>query len=364
MKHDPLVAVDDRESIADQGDLDRLLWRDLGSLTSARGRDILLFMMGRVDSESETYDLRPSAKQSMKTGSRVQRSLVLAAWAAMLAVSDLPDILVVWSGGTLPAWMAGAKTIFLAAFLVLTLVWRALRRLRQYAVALLTLFLALGLTSLLRNTDWFQESFNYSGVPFFTGYMAVMTLDVLVAAAVAAVLWVMKRDRRAFFLVRGRLDAPLEPIRWLGIRGGESWKVFGWIFAGVAGIGVFVPTVLGIAPSREMIVRALPLVPAAVLFAAINAFTEEVYFRASILSTLHEIIGKTHTLLITLVFFGLAHWLHGSPPGIPGFLMTGFLAWLLGRSMLETKGILWPWIIHFVPDVVIFVSYAVLFVQT
>jgi membrane protease YdiL (CAAX protease family) len=101
-----------------------------------------------------------------------------------------------------------------------------------------------------------------------------------------------------------------------------------------------------------------------VLFAAVNAFTEEVYFRSSILSTLHEVIGKTHTLLITLVFFGLAHWLYGSPSGLIDFMMTGFLAWVMGRSMLETKGMLWPWIIHFVPDVVIFMSYALLFVKS
>jgi hypothetical protein len=43
--------------------------------------------------------------------------------------------------------------------------------------------------------------------------------------------------------------------------------------------------------------------------------------------------------------------------------MTGFLAFLLGKSMLETRGLAWPWFIHFVPDVVIFASYAVLWVQ-
>ena len=185
-----------------------------------------------------------------------------------------------------------------------------------------------------------------------------------VALAVIAVLWLMKRDRKAFFLAKGQMDAPIGPVRWLGIKPGESWKVFGWIFAGIAGIAVFVPTMLGISPTWNTILRALPLMPAAVLFAAVNAFTEEVYFRASLLSTLHDVVGKTHTLLITLVFFGLAHWLYGSPPGIIGFLMTGFLAWLLGKSMLETKGFLWPWIIHFVPDVVIFISYALLFVST
>ena len=100
-----------------------------------------------------------------------------------------------------------------------------------------------------------------------------MTLDILVALAVIAVLWLMKRDRKAFFLVRGQMDAPIGPVRWLGIKPGESWKVFGWIFAGVAGIDVFIPTMLGISPTWNTILRALPLMPAAVLFAAVNAFT-------------------------------------------------------------------------------------------
>ena len=43
--------------------------------------------------------------------------------------------------------------------------------------------------------------------------------------------------------------------------------------------------------------------------------------------------------------------------------MTGFLAWLIGRSMLETRCMLWPWIIHFCPDVVVF-AYALLSVET
>ena len=109
--------------------------------------------------------------------------------------------------------------------------------------------------------------------------------------------------------------------------------------------------------------RAVSLLPAVLLFAAVNAFTEEVYFRASFLSTLHEVIGRGHTLLISSVFFGLAHYLYGSPPGIPGALMTGFLAWLLGKAMLETGGLGWPWLIHFAPDVVVFASYAILWVQ-
>jgi len=300
----------------------------------------------------------------MKNSLVGKHTLPVTAWVVMLIVSDLPDVLITWLGGAVPSWMFWAKAAFLAAFFGLTRVIRAIRPLWQYVLALFTLFLALGLTGLLRDTAWFQGHFNYQGVPYFKGFAALMILDILVALAVIAVLWLMKRDRKAFFLVKGQMDAPMEPIRWLGIKANGSWKINGWIFAGVAALAVFIPTILGIAPSVATILRALPLLPAAVLLAAVNAFTEEAYFRCNLLSTLHDVIGKTQTLLIILVFFGLAHWLYGSPSGLVGFAMTGFLAWIMSRSMLETKGMLWAWIIHFFPDVVVFFSYALLFVKS
>lgn len=298
-------------------------------------------------------------------GNRVRRNNTqFAAWAVMLAVSDLPDIFIVSLGGAIPAWLFWAKIGLLAGFLGLTLTWKRLRPLWQYAAGFLVLYLALGLTGLMRGTAWFQRGFNYTGVGFFKGYAALFVLDIFVALSVLAALWLMKRDRSAFFLVKGDTGAAIEPVRWLGIKSGESWKTFGWIFAGCAGLAVAVPTLLGIAPSGSTLLRALPLLPAALVLAAVNAFTEEAYFRCFMLSTLPGPIGRTPALLLNVVYFGMAHWLYGSPPGLIGFLMVGFLAWLIGKAMLETGGFLWPWFIHFVPDAVIFFSYALLFVSS
>lgn len=154
------------------------------------------------------------------------------------------------------------------------------------------------------------------------------------------------------------MDAPIEPVRWLGIKQGESWRVFGWIFTAFAAIGVAIPLALSIPLTGEAFSRALPLLPVAILLAGMNAFAEEISYRSSMLSTLVDVVGKNQALLLACVFFGLAHWLYGSPPGLIGFALTGFLAFLLGKSMLETKGMLWAWIIHFVPDIFIFFSYA------
>jgi membrane protease YdiL (CAAX protease family) len=283
---------------------------------------------------------------------------VAAAWALMLLVSDLPDILCKAFFGPIPAWLSWAKVGALVVGLALCLLWEKLRPLRQYTVVLLVLFLALGVTRLVGKSPFWQGRFGGARVSFARGYIGIYLLDSAVALAVIAALWIMKRRREAFFLVKGRLAAPIEPVPWLGIRSGESWRAFGPIFTIAAALAVMVPTMLLASFPLSALGRALPLLPFVLLFAAVNAFNEEIYFRASLLSTLHEVIGKNQVLLLSSVFFGLAHYLYGSPPGVVGFLMTGFLAWLLGKSMLETRGLFWPWFIHFVSDIVVFQSYA------
>lgn len=300
----------------------------------------------------------------MKNNPSQKPILIAAAWIAMLAVSDLPDILIVTLGETVPGWIFWAKAGFLAAFLLLALAVKLLRPLWQYALVFLALFILLGLTNLIRFTDWFQNNFNTVGVSFFKGYAAIFVLDIIVALGVLAVLFLMKHGPKSFFFVKGDTSAPIKPVRWLGIKSGESWKSFGWIFTGCAGLAVAIPTILAIAPSGADLLKALPLLPACLVLAAVNAFTEESYYRCSLLGTLHKTIGGTPALLLTVVFFSLGHWLYGSPPGLLGAAMVGFLAWLIGKAMLETRGFLWPWFIHFVPDVVIFFSYALLFVRS
>jgi hypothetical protein len=51
-----------------------------------------------------------------------------------------------------------------------------------------------------------------------------------VALAVMAALWLVKRHRAEFFLAKGDLDAPIEPVRWLGIGRGGSWRTLGSSF--------------------------------------------------------------------------------------------------------------------------------------
>ncbi len=283
---------------------------------------------------------------------------LIFAWGLILLVSDLSDALLLRVVPKIPGWFPWGKIALLAAAVAACFVVKKLRALRPYALILFTLFLALRVSDFLRGTRLWQGSFGSARVGWTRGFIGIYVLDCLVAFAVIAVLLLLKRRRSECYLVKGDLGAPVEPVPWLGIRRGESWRRFGWIFAVVASAAVAVPALVLVHVPPGALGRLPALLPGVLAFAAINAFNEEVYFRASLLSTLKEVVGGGQAVLISAVFFGMAHYLYGSPAGIPGFLMTALLGWILGKSMIETRGLFWPWLIHFLPDVVVFLSYA------
>lgn len=293
-----------------------------------------------------------------------KRLLIFFAWLSILIISDLPDIFLKYLTGSVPSWIFWGKTGFMLMFLLTCMLFKKLRLLLPYAFIMLAFYLALSVSELARTSEWWISLISIDEKPSFAlTYLRPFIRDTGVTLIVIITLRIIKKKRSEFFLVKGQLDAPVEPIPWLGIREGESWRKFAWIFAIIAALIVAIPTFLAINPGAEILKQCIPLIPAVMLFAALNAFNEEIYFRATLLSTLTGVIGKTHTILINVAFFGLAHYLYGSPPGVTGLLMTGFLAFLLGKSMLETRGFMWPWLIHFLPDVMIFFSYAIVWLR-
>jgi len=96
--------------------------------------------------------------------------------------------------------------------------------------------------------------------------------------------------------------------------------------------------------------RLLPLV---LLFAAINAWSEEVISRFVIVAGLYGKLSPSVICWISAVIFGGPHFF-GTPSGIFGVMMAGLMGWILAKSMLETKALGWALFIHFLQDVVIF----------
>jgi len=88
------------------------------------------------------------------------------------------------------------------------------------------------------------------------------------------------------------------------------------------------------------------------LFSLTNSFGEEMIYRVGIISPLKGLLTPTTISLISAVIFGLAH-INGTPSGIIGISLAGILGFILAKSVLETQGFFWAWVIHFFQDVVI-----------
>jgi membrane protease YdiL (CAAX protease family) len=308
---------------------------------------------GREESDGEGADASGSGR----------RERVAVAWAALLVFSDLPEVVFHSLAVEAPAGLAWVRTGTLALLVALVRARSLLRPLTPFAVVLLVFHLALRGSAALGALPAWRGLFESEERSFALPWFGLFARDFAVAMAVLAALWAMSRDRRSFFFARGDLGAPIEPVRWLGIRKREPWRPFPWIFGGVAAIVTAAVVVPSLRPTGEELARAAALLPTVVLLSAVNAFDEEICFRLALLGTLPAAVGRAQAMAMNVVLFGLAHYLAGSPGGLPGFAMTGFLAYLMGKSVLETRGLLGAWIIHVLPDLVIFSTYAVLWLR-
>jgi membrane protease YdiL (CAAX protease family) len=277
-------------------------------------------------------------------------ALLATLWTVTLSISILPEILFRELTGTVPAWLFGAKVALLGLAIILSFTWQAIRLIRSYFVVLLVLNAANWVIGLIQQTARWQSWF--SGTSFMALLAETQILRFGVALVMVAAMWMIKRRRSAFFLVKGQLDAPAEPVRFLFDRP-IPWTRFGAILSITISLGVLVFLVIAGRPSLGMFRAVLPLLPFVLLFAGMNAFSEEMSYRAAPLATLHDTVGKEQALLATAVYFGIWHF-YGVPYGVVGVVMASFLGWLLGKSMVETKGFTWAWFIHFWQDVMIF----------
>ena len=181
---------------------------------------------------------------------------------------------------------------------------------------------------------------------------------MIVTLVVIAALFFLKKKRESFFLVKGDTNAVVEPVRWMGVKKGERWNKFGRNFAVILSLGTLTFLILAGRPSLDIVIKTLPFFLVIFLTAMMNAFSEEMTYKASFLSVLEDVIGRNQALWLVAVYFGVGHF-YGVPYGMIGVLMAGFIGWFLGKSMLETRGLFWAWFIHFVQDVLIFAFIAI-----
>ena len=240
----------------------------------------------------------------------------------------------------------------LATGLLVAFLWKALKPLRAFFALFLLLILAQWVV-FTRLDTLFLIQMALKNTSFEIYMPMEQALNLVVTMVVILFLLVLKKKPKAFFLAPGKLSAPAEAVKWLGIKQGDPWNPLGWILAGCISLGTLAFLVIAGHPSLKLLAQVVPFIPVILLCAALNAFNEEMTYKASFLSVLEDEVGRTHALLLMAAYFGILHF-YGVPYGVIGVLLAAFLGWILGKSMLETRGMFWAWFIHFWQDVWIF----------
>lgn len=183
-------------------------------------------------------------------------------------------------------------------------------------------------------------------IDFQSRYQALTLMLALALALITGSqgLWV---------LGLGDLNAAVVGFGYLGATSSDRWLSFGTTFLLV--MSLVTAGVVWLQSGRGQRVKSATLfaaLPAAALFSIFNAFTEELIFRVSLVQALSATLQPWQIALISAVIFGALHYF-GMPGKIPGLLMAGFMGWLLTFSVIQTGGIFWAWLIHFIQDVII-----------
>jgi membrane protease YdiL (CAAX protease family) len=286
----------------------------------------------------------------------MKESLLIFAWITTLLISSLPNIIWQEFFGPPGIWLLWSKLILLGLLLALSFFWKLARPLRSYFLLFLILFLAEEGMSQIANTRWWQIWFPFSAgftISMFGNQLRRLVVSIIMLGA----LFLIYRQGQQFYFMPGQLDAPAGkegPV----IDEGTPWNKLGWILSLCITLGTLAFLWLNGRPSLQSLVAVLPMLPAILLLAAMNAFSEELSYRAAFLAPLVPVTGKRHAILLTAVTFGLAHF-YGVPYGIIGVIMSFILGYLLSKSMVETRGFFWGWWIHFLQDVGIFTFIAI-----
>jgi membrane protease YdiL (CAAX protease family) len=286
------------------------------------------------------------------------------AWGVILIVST-PQIILHLFGRSVSegplglSWLALVEVVILAVFWVVTWVWPTVKPLRGLALALLAYFVAifLLLPLIVESAVWSnwvqQDSWGVALVAVRLG------THLMPVALMALTLIGSGIGRRELFLVLGNPRAPAEPTRLMPgiLKDSKPWNRVVREWLPYYAIIIVIVLLLQVRPNVNQASQALIFLPAIVIAAAINAFAEEFEFRSMLLARLEPVLGSHQAILIAAALFGLLHYF-GAPGGPFGVLLAGYLGWIAAKSMIETRGFVWAFLIHFIGDFIIYFFWA------
>ncbi len=280
--------------------------------------------------------------------------ITILAWLGMLLLSRLPQILLGETGLIDPAgwqtWWWIAAGIGLIA---LTFFWPAVKALRGFFLVLTLIYVVALLQGWISQTGLWKGWFG-SETPWPMTFWGDRLLLIFLGLCLVVALALKGEKRRDYFLTFGKINAPAFGWHWRGRQISLPWTIAGPVFA----IGLSLLTggaILAFSPvSGVSASRLLSVLPAVLALALINAFGEELAYRAAPLSQLWRVVGSRQAVWLTAVWFGLGHYYGGVPSGIMGAVFLSLVALLMGKAMLDTKGLAMPVFIHVWGDVIVY----------
>lgn len=191
-----------------------------------------------------------------------------------------------------------------------------------------------------------------SYLSFQLKYQMILLGSVLLSLGV---IFLLSRNQFLSFFRIGNISAPATSVSWLGIKNGEKWSSIGINMLII--ISLVTATFLFFQFKKMPISWNLLIINFhwILLFSLLNAFSEEMIFRFGVVSTLQGIIPVSMLILISAISFGIVHY-GGTPGGFIGIGLAGMMGFILCKSIIETQGVFWAVLIHFIQDVLIISS--------
>jgi membrane protease YdiL (CAAX protease family) len=285
----------------------------------------------------------------------IARSRVVVALGITLLISRLPEIVAREALGLDVPWMPWAIVVLTIALWLASRFVGALEPFERFLAVMIGVTLALALLPLITESALWSSLQPAETQPIVT-LLTTRILFAIVAVVLLGWAMLLGASRDEVYARAGDLNARRRP----GKNGGEAmrWRRFGPIaFVGLLLLMVWFGVPL--LPGRIDLAAAAPYIGLGAIAALLNAFWEEVAFRAAPLSMLQRAIGPGSGVLLLALWFGLGHFYGGVPSGPIGLIATAAVGLLFGRAMIETRGLVWPVALHFAIDIVIFTFLAI-----
>jgi len=281
----------------------------------------------------------------------------LIAWTAVVGTT-VPEIIWQESGHRVSFLFVALESLMVAAAAgIAVLAFPRLRGLTRFLLAVAALNFAWSFVApALARSDFVRSlSDNASwGARLFIG----RTMTLLGAVLASLTLIRSGLTRRDLFLCVGNMSAPAQPIPFLGLRRPVPWTWFGPCVILVFALVLSPFLYFTVHPNFGASSRILHFLPWILAVAVLNAASEEFQFRNILLAHLRNVFHPAEAVLLTAAFFSLGHY-YGQPSGSVGVAMAAFAGWIWARSMIETRGSFWAFVIHVAQDIVIFTFLAV-----